>query len=58
LFQASAFKRVNLLYRYASALPDLTESLPMMQCKKGSIITSQGDHGDMVWFIKRWGCTS
>ena len=36
-----------------SALPELTEELPEMLHKKGSVITSQGDHSDMVWFIKR-----
>lgn len=36
-----------------SKLPDLTEVLPTRQCKKGSIITSQGERSDMAWFIKR-----
>lgn len=34
-------------------LPTLSEQLPWKQCKTGSIITSQGDRGDMVWFIKK-----
>ena len=36
-----------------SELPDIDEDLPTQTFKKGSVITSQGDHSDMVWFISR-----